>query len=166
MARLATYGIAIFFPLAVVGHGPCRGMTVADCQVNEGNIIHRYKSWDYHFNIIFPEDVFMLPIPQVQLQRCHLREPVQEIGPLPVLESLSEWEHAASGVSSSQDQLSPGKWTKQWGQWGQKEWTLASFRTVSPLLALLTETLTLVWKLTFAHVLPTLGRNASMLEKD
>jgi len=43
MARLATYGIAIFFPLAVVGHGPCRGMTVADCQVNEGNIIHRYN---------------------------------------------------------------------------------------------------------------------------
>ena len=107
MARLATYGIAILFPLAVVGHGPCRGMTVADCQVNEGNIIHRYKSWDYHFPI-FLKEVFMLPIPQVQLQRCHLWEPVQEVGSLPVLASLSEWKHAAARVPSSQYQLSPG----------------------------------------------------------
>ena len=38
----------------------------------------------------------------VQLRRHHLREPLQEVGALPVLESLSEWHHAASGVSSSE----------------------------------------------------------------
>ena len=42
MAMLAM----LLFPLVVVtlGEDPCKGMTVADCEVSEDNIINRYKS--------------------------------------------------------------------------------------------------------------------------
>ena len=42
MAMLAL----LLFPLAVVtlGEDPCKGMTVADCEIGEDNIINRYKS--------------------------------------------------------------------------------------------------------------------------
>ena len=50
MARLAK----LLFPLAVVtlgtqGEDPCKGMTVADCEISEDNIISRYKSHEITF---------------------------------------------------------------------------------------------------------------------
>ena len=44
MAMLAL--ALLLFPLAVItlGEDPCKGMTVADCEISEDNIINRYIS--------------------------------------------------------------------------------------------------------------------------
>ena len=83
MARLAK----LLFPLAVVtlGEDPCKGMTVADCEISEDNIISRYKSHEITF---FKLEIRLSHMRcflvtnlanQVQLQCCHLRETVQEV---------------------------------------------------------------------------------------